>query len=128
MRVLLDTVTFLWVIEGSERLSRSALAIFRAPENEVYLSVVSSWEISVKHQLGSLPLPQRPERFVPAMREEHLVESLPLVESATLQLGKLPALHRDPFDRMLICQAIDGGLTILTPDERIRQYPVSSAW
>ena len=121
-------MTFLWLIEGSERLSRAALELFRAPENEVYLSVVSSWEITVKHQLGRLPLPERPERFIPAMREEHFVESLPLAESATLQVGKLPAFHRDPFDRMLVCQAIDGGLTILTPDEHIRQYPVSSAW
>lgn len=128
MKILLDTVTFLWAVEGSDRLSDRAVELFRDPDNEVFLSVVSAWEISVKHELGRLPLPERPERFVPAMRHEHLVESLPLGESATLQVGKLPPLHRDPFDRMLVCQAIDGGMTILTPDELIRQYPVSSAW
>lgn len=128
MRILLDTVTFLWVVEGSDRLSAEARSLFENPDHEVFLSVVSSWEITVKHELGRLPLPERPERFVRAMREQHLIESLPLFESATLQVGKLPTLHRDPFDRMLICQAIDGGLTILTPDDMVRQYPVASLW
>lgn len=73
-------------------------------------------------------LPERPDRFVPAMREQHLVESLPLVESVVLQVAKLPALHKDLFDRILICQAIDGALTIVTPDDLVRQYPVPTVW
>lgn len=128
MKVLLDTVTFLWIIEGSERLSMVAREQFTAASNEVLLSPVSTWEILVKHQLGRLPLPDRPERFIPAMREQHGIAALPLEESAALQLTRLPELHKDPFDRMLICQAIDSGLTILTPDELIRQYPVSTVW
>ena len=128
MKLLLDTVTFLWIVEGSDRLSMVAREQFAARSNEVLLSPVSAWEIIVKHQLGRLPLPDRPERFLPAMREQHGIETLPLEETATLQLGRLPALHRDPFDRMLICQAIDAGLTILTPDELVRQYPVSTLW
>ena len=128
MRVLLDTVTFLWIVEGSDRLSPAAIAVFRNPDHSVFLSVVSAWEIAVKHELGRLPLPERPERFIPRMRNAHRIETLPLDESAALQLPKLPELHRDPFDRMLVCQAIDGGLTILTPDDLIRQYPVSSSW
>lgn len=128
MRILLDTVTFLWIAEGSERLSETAVELFRNPDHEVYLSAISAWEIAVKHELGRLPLPQSPGRFVPAMREAHAIDSLPLVESAAGQLGKLPALHRDPFDRMLVCQAIDTGLTILTPDELVSQYPVSVSW
>jgi PIN domain nuclease of toxin-antitoxin system len=128
MRLLLDTVTFLWIVEGSERLSDVARETFRNPDHPVFLSVVSAWEIAVKHELGRLPLPERPERFVPRMRSEHLIEPLALEESAALQLPKLPRHHRDPFDRMLVCQAIDGGMTILTPDESIRQYPVSTVW
>ena len=62
------------------------------------------------------------------MREDHGIEALPLDEAATLQLPKLPSIHRDPFDRMLICQAINHGLTLLTPDENIRRYPVLSRW
>lgn len=128
MRILLDTVTFLWIAEGSDRLSRSALDLFRNSDNEVWLSSVSAWEVSVKHRLGRLPLPEPPDRFIPKMRSIHRIESLCLEESATLQLSKLPELHRDPFDRMLVCQAINRGMTILTPDEMIRQYPVSSTW
>jgi PIN domain nuclease of toxin-antitoxin system len=128
LRLLLDTVTFLWVVEGSKQLSPRALELYQSPEHEVFLSVVSAWEIAVKNELGRLPLPERPDRFVPAMREQHLVESLPLVESAVLQVGKLPALHKDPFDRMLVCQAIDGALTIVTPDDLVRQYPVPTVW
>lgn len=128
MKLLLDTVTFLWIIEGSERLSMVTREQFAAAGNEVLLSPVSVWEIVVKHRLGRLPLPDRPERFVPEMREQHGIATLPLQETATLQLSRLPGLHKDPFDRMLICQAIDSGLTILTPDELIRQYPVSTLW
>jgi PIN domain nuclease of toxin-antitoxin system len=128
MRLLLDTATFLWIAGGSDRLSNKARDLFRNPDHEVFLSVVSGWEIAVKHGLGRLPLPEGPERFVPARREKHEIEALPLVESACLHIGKLPPLHRDPFDRMLVCQAIDAGLTILTPDELVRQYPVSTAW
>ncbi len=128
MKLLLDTVTILWIIEGSESLSMVAREQFAAATNDVLLSSVSVREILVKHQLGRLPLPDRPERFVPAMREQHGISTLPLEESATLQLSRLPALHEDPFDRMLICQAIDSGLTILTPDELVRQYPVSTLW
>ena len=67
------------------------------------MSVVSFWEISVKHNLGKLSLPQSPAQFVPRQREKHLVAPLALDEIAVAQLDGLPALHRDPFDRMLVC-------------------------
>ena len=72
MRILLDTVTFLWVAEGSDQLTRNARDHFANPEHEVYLSVVSAWEIAVKYELGRLPLPERPERFVPSTRERSI--------------------------------------------------------
>jgi PIN domain nuclease of toxin-antitoxin system len=75
-----------------------------------------------------LPLPEQPERFIPFQRESHGIAALPLDEEATLYLNRLPAHHRDPFDRMLICQAIVDGLMILTPDELITQYPVRTTW
>jgi PIN domain nuclease of toxin-antitoxin system len=62
------------------------------------------------------------------MRRRHGIEALPLDEESTLQVALLPGLHRDPFDRMLVCHAIVHGLTLLTPDERVRQYPVRTAW
>ena len=107
MRCLLDTCTFLWIIAGAKALSPTAKEIFANPANEVLLSVVSVWELSVKHALGKLPLPSAIERFVVDQRERHGIAALPLHERAVLHLHKLPALHRDPFDRMLICQAIN---------------------
>lgn len=102
--------------------------MFIDPANDVFLSAVSAWEISVKHGLGRLPLPEPPEKFIPFQRERHGIEALPLEEEATLYLNRLPSSHRDPFDRMLICQAIVHGLVILTPDELVTQYPVRSIW
>ena len=128
MRILLDTCTFLWIVSDAPELSKLSQELFRDPSNEVFLSVVSVWEISVKYVLGKLPLSDKPEKFVPFQREQHMVNSLVLDENSVLHLSRLPALHRDPFDRMLICQAINHGMVILTPDELVAQYPVSTKW
>lgn len=128
MRLLLDTCAFLWIVAGSEKISGRAQALFSDPDNEVYLSVVSVWEIAVKHALGRLPLPAPPDAFVSRQRERHAIETLPLAEEAVLQLLRLPDYHKDPFDRMLVCQAVAHGLTILTPDPAIGRYPVRTEW
>jgi PIN domain nuclease of toxin-antitoxin system len=96
----------------------------------VYLSAVSVWEITVKNSLGKLPFPTSPERFIPIQRESHGITSLPLEEQAILYLylSRLPLFHRDPFDRVLVCQAIQHELTLLTPDPLITQYAVRTAW
>jgi PIN domain nuclease of toxin-antitoxin system len=128
MKVLLDTCAFLWIATGDPQLSDRAREVFGDPENEVFLSAVSTWEIAVKHGLGRLPLPESPETYVPALRRRHEIAPLPLSEEATLYLGRLPSLHRDPFDRMLVCQSIVEGLVLLTPDQSITRYPVRSTW
>lgn len=128
MRLLLDTCTFLWIVGGAPELSSRARELFVDPDNEVYLSVVSAWEIALKHAAGRLPLPELPERFVPAERRRHGIDTLGLDEETALHLGRLPPLHRDPFDRMLVCQAIVHGLVILGPDTLITQYPIRAAW
>jgi len=92
------------------------------------LSAVSSWEIAVKFGLGRLSLPSPPSKFVPDQRRLRGVESLPLEEDAVLHVQRLPRLHNDPFDRMLVCQALVHGLVILTPDELITQYPARTLW
>ena len=95
--------------------------------NLLLLSAASVWEIAVKHALGRLPLPNNltPAEFVPEARSRNSVDSLPITEIDTLQLAKLPGLHQDPFDRMLICQAIANQATIVTPDPLIARYPIS---
>jgi len=128
MRILLDTCTFLWFATGAVELSDVANEAFENPENDVYLSAVSMWEIAVKHALGRLPLPAAPDTYVPRLRRQHGIEPLPLDEEAALHLVRLPPLHRDPFDRMLICQAIVGGMVVLTPDAAVTQYPVRCLW
>lgn len=98
------------------------------PANEVFLSSVSAWEIAIKHSLGKLPLPRPPSVLVPEERQRHQILPLPLDEVAALATTKLPELHKDPFDRMLVCQAIMGGLTLLTPDPLVTQYPTATLW
>ncbi len=126
--MLLDTSTFLWVVLGARELSERARHLFVDPGNEAYLSAVSAWEIAIKHSLGRLPLPAAPERFILNEREAHGIESLALDEESALHLVRLPQLHNDPFDRMLVCQALIHGLVILTPDSLISQYPVRTIW
>ncbi len=128
MKILLDTCTFLWIITADPQVSAHACELFVDPFNEVWLSGVSSWEISMKYALGRLPLPESPDQLIPSQRELHGIESLPLEEEATFYLTKLPEYHKDPFDRMLVCQAIVRGLTILTPDKLIQQYPARTTW
>ena len=128
MRILLDTCTFLWIVTDAPELSDLSREVFVNPGNEVYLSAVSTWEIAIKHAIGRLPLPEVPEKFIPAQRKEHGVASLALEEEATLHLTRLPEMHKDPFDRMLICKAIVQGLVILTPDELLMQYPIRCLW
>jgi len=128
MKLLLDTCTFLWIASASPRLSKGAAALFLDDNNERYLSASSAWEISIKHALGRLPLPERPEIFIPGIRAASGIAALPIDEESALYAGRLPSLHADPFDRMLVAQAIVHGLTILTPDPQIQQYPVRVLW
>jgi PIN domain nuclease of toxin-antitoxin system len=128
VRLLLDTCTFLWIVGGAKELSSRAREAFVDPKNEAFLSAASAWEIAVKHRLGRLPLPETPDQFVPAQRAAHGIEPLPVDEGSALHVAKLPDLHRDPFDRLLVAQALVGGLVLLTPDDDVRQYPALTLW
>ncbi|MBK9625718.1 MAG: type II toxin-antitoxin system VapC family toxin [Rhodocyclaceae bacterium] len=128
MKILLDTCTFLWIIRDSSKLSQLARTLYADPDNETYLSPVSAWEISVKHAIGKLPLGAPPNIIIPETRHRHDIATLPLDEDSATAVSRLPPLHADPFDRLLICQAITHGMTILTPDARINQYPVNVKW
>ncbi|MCW5958810.1 MAG: type II toxin-antitoxin system VapC family toxin [Pyrinomonadaceae bacterium] len=115
---------FLWFITADARLPAHFRDAIREPENDVFLSVVSLWEIIIKYNLGRLPLPQTPEMFIPNERRRHQIKSHSLHENAIKELPNLPALHRDPFDRILICQALANHLTIVTVDSQIINYDV----
>jgi len=128
MNILLDTCAFLWIVRDSPQLSATARILFSDPTNMIFLSAVSAWEITVKHGLGRLPLAEPPHRYIPTERDKHDILSLDLSEAAALELRRLPNHHQDQFDRMLICQAIAHGLTLLTPDSHIQAYPVRTVW
>ena len=123
-KLLLDTHIFLWYLSGDTRLPEFIRESIRDPGNEVYLSVVSIWEAAVKHQLGKLPLPEPPTAYLPVQRERHQISSLSLDEASVSQLAKLPSIHRDPFDRMLIAQCRVEGFTLVTRDEMIERYDI----
>ncbi|WP_394795731.1 type II toxin-antitoxin system VapC family toxin [Armatimonas sp.] len=124
MKLLLDTHIFLWLITNDPQLSVKARLAIEDGNNDIFLSVVSIWEITIKYKLGKLPLPQSPEIYLPTQRQLHSIATLPLEEGCIQQLIQLPDLHRDPFDRMLISQALHHGLTLITDDHAIQNYPV----
>jgi PIN domain nuclease of toxin-antitoxin system len=128
VKLLLDACTFLWFDIDSPRLSPLARQLCLDPENQLYFSVILTWEIAIKNMSGRLSLGEPVEKYVPRRREAIGITSLELSEETVLQLPKLPPLHNDPFDRMLVCQAIVHGLVILTPDEWITRYPVRVMW
>jgi PIN domain nuclease of toxin-antitoxin system len=128
VRLLLDTCAFIWMVDGSDELSRRIRELVASAENELFLSAASVWEISLKFRLGKLAFESAPVETVSELRELHRVVSLPISEEAAVHTMRLPSLHRDPFDRMLVSQAIVDELTILTPDQEIRQYAVRSIW
>src|ERR1700736_2127914 len=106
MRILLDTHVFLWYLSADPQLPAAFRDAIRDPANEVYLSAASVWEAVIKYALGKLPLPEPPAGYVPRQREAHRIASLPVEEGAFQHLAGLPPLHRDPFDRILIAQAL----------------------
>jgi PIN domain nuclease of toxin-antitoxin system len=118
LRILLDTHLLLWWLEASPLLPARARELVSNPENTVFVSAVSLWEIWLKQSLGKLRLPLN---FTERLAAESF-ESLPLLASHPRQVSLLPWLHRDPFDRMLVAQAQVEKLVLLTADEALTAY------
>jgi PIN domain nuclease of toxin-antitoxin system len=128
MRLLLDTCTLIWFFDGDARLSASLLQKLVDRANDVRMSDVSVLEVVIKHQLGKLPLPAPPSKLLPVLARKHQLDSMPITVEAIFGLEALPLLHRDPFDRLLIGQALAGDYTLVTPDPLIAQYKVPVFW
>lgn len=124
MRLLLDTHIFLWYVGGDQRVGSDVRIAIENAE-EVYLSVASVWEATIKYYLGKLPLPEPPHPWLSAQREHHGIESLPIDEPSVAHLSELESHHRDPFDRILVCQAIEHRLQIVTVDPTLSKYPAN---
>ena len=125
--MLLDTHVFLWLLTEPERLGER-LPLLEDSRNELLVSAASSWEISIKHARGRLPLPEPPELYVPKRLRQMGAVPLAIEHSHALAVADLPTLHRDPFDRMIIAQAIVEDFTILSADSEFDAYPVKRIW
>jgi PIN domain nuclease of toxin-antitoxin system len=126
VKLLLDTCGLIWLLTGERPLSAHARSAMET--GEVYVSAVSAWEIAIKFAKGQLRLNEPPDRLVPTARARYGFAALPMDEESALHVIKLPPLHADPFDRMLVSQAIVHGLTIVTPDPQITRYPARTIW
>lgn len=121
MRLLLDTHIFLWYITGDQRLSKHFRHSIENAE-VVFVSVVSIWESVIKYTVGKLPLPEPPFPWLARQRELHGFISLPVEERSFAHLSELPRHHDDPFDRLLVSQAMGGDLMLVTVDPALAKY------
>ncbi len=128
MRLLLDTHAFLWWIMDSPELSLRVRDAIRNPANELFLSAASALEIAIKVNLGRLHLPDGPDRFIPGQMAKNTIGSLPIKMSHALFVSRLPALHRDPFDRIIIAQSMVEKIPIVTRDVDIAKYKAKTLW
>lgn len=128
MRCLLDTHVFLWWVEDDKRLSRRARKTIALPENECLLSLASVWEMAIKISLGKLRLAAPLETFLPNHLSVNGFRELPLDFRHVARVARLPFHHRDPFDRLLVAQALEEDLALVSADEAFAAYGVRRVW
>jgi PIN domain nuclease of toxin-antitoxin system len=121
MKYLIDTHTFLWFIEGSTQLSEFSKSLIENENNEIYVSIISLWEISIKTALNKLSVKGEYESIVFDI-EKNDIDILPMTFAHTIQQNKLPHIHKDPFDRMILSQAIVENINIISRDEIFDEY------
>ena len=128
MKYLLDTVILLWSVNEPEKLNDRALQVLQNGREELFLSAASAWEIAIKSAVGRLKLPDSPESFVPSRMARLGLRPLHITHSHALNTSVLPPHHQDPFDRVLISQAILEDMVLMTTDHEFSKYPVQTLW
>lgn len=128
MRLLLDTHAFLWFAGSDSRLGAQALSLIQDPTNEVFLSIASAWEISVKVSIGKLTLDRPVGRFFSEQLQANQFSLLPVSLQHAVEVAGLPFHHRDPFDRMLIAQCQVESLTLVSADVLLDAYAIQRVW
>jgi len=128
MKCLLDTHAFIWLITEDNKLSSTARNYILDRRTNLYLSSASVWEIIIKCNIGKMKLSGNPQSFITKQLTVNLIEELPITFNHTFHLQNLPDHHKDPFDRMLVAQALSDSLTIITIDQDIARYPVKIIW
>ena len=128
MKLLLDTHAFLWLNDESDRLSQTVKELCSSGEHEFYLSMAAPWEMQIKHQLGKLSLAMPIAELVIKNTQENNIQLLPIELAHISYLDQLPTYHKDPFDRIIIAQAIIEGMAVVTIDHVFADYPVQIVW
>ena len=128
MKLLLNTHTFIWWDSSPQKLSRKALALCENPENNLLLSIASIWEIQIKLQLGKLSLNLPLPELIESQQQTNNIELLPIDLTHVLTLDSLTNHHKDPFDRLLISQAIVEDAVLVSGDSILANYPVKIEW
>ena len=128
MNALLDTHTFLWWNADDPQLSETARQFISDSRNQIFLSAATSWEISIKFAKGRLLLPEAPDKYIANRLSHYGFRALPIAISHTTRVASLPAIHTDPFDRLLITQAISHSLTFISRDRQVKPYAVKQLW
>lgn len=124
MRLLIDTQIFLWLTVSPERVRAEIRAMLREPDVTLFFSAASAWEIAIKYAKGNLPLPVTPEIFLPTRMQQYDMTPLSVEHRHAVAVAGLPRIHGDPFDRLLVAQAIVEGVPIVTADQNLSNYPV----
>ncbi|MDZ7656963.1 MAG: type II toxin-antitoxin system VapC family toxin [Sulfurimicrobium sp.] len=128
MRLLLDTHVFLWWVNDAPELSAKARAAIRKGQNECFLSVASAWEMAVKVSTGKLALSQSVERFIPEQLAANGFRLLEIDFRHAARVESLPFHHRDPFDRLLVAQAMSEKMTVISADAALSEYGIKRIW
>ena len=128
MSYLLDTHTFLWMAGDPLSLSEKVLEIVEEKNNHLYLSAASAWEIAMLQQLKRLELPDVPRRFIAEALQQLNVLPIPIGFTTVISAATLPFIHRDPFDRLIIAEALKEKMTVLTKDKQFAEYGVTTVW
>jgi PIN domain nuclease of toxin-antitoxin system len=122
MKLLLDTHLLLWAAQSVEHLPLDAQTLMSEPENELFFSVASLWEIVIKCGLGREDFKVDPRILRRSLLDNDYRE-LPILSEHAVAIGALPPIHKDPFDRLLVAQATVEGITLLTADVQVAKYP-----
>ncbi|OFX26585.1 MAG: hypothetical protein A2033_08825 [Bacteroidetes bacterium GWA2_31_9] len=124
MNILIDTHIFLWYINDYTKLSKKYIDLIINEKNDIFLSSASIWECCIKQQIGKMIFPKNAAIYLSEKRNLHNIKTLVINELCLKHLSTLPVIHKDPFDRILICQAIDNQMKLITDDEKICQYKI----
>jgi PIN domain nuclease of toxin-antitoxin system len=128
MNYLLDTHVFIWMNEDLSKLSTTVQDIVADEANTLFFSVASIWEIQIKLQIGKLTFKRTLSEMIQLVRDEKQVEVLPVQQAHALKVGELPLLHKDPFDRLLVAQAIVEDFTLITKEPILSRYEANVIW